>query len=65
MPLPVSENELEGKKRRLSSEIEPADYIQFELDAFKRGVTPYRLAGAVLTSYIRGELVENSSPHAV
>ena len=63
MPLPVAENDLDGKKRRLSSELEPNDYVQFELDAFKRGVTPYRLSSAVLTSYIRGELQEeNPSP---
>ena len=61
MALPTSQKDLDGKKRRLSSELDPKDYIEFELNAYKRGVTPYRLASCVLESFIRGDLVEKVS----
>ena len=62
--IPQSDTGLEGKKRKCSGELEPRDYVQLELEAYKRQTTPYKLVSAVVTAFVRGALVESGGTSA-
>ncbi|SCZ52989.1 hypothetical protein SAMN03097708_00845 [Thiohalomonas denitrificans] len=58
MALPQIEGGLKDKTRKVYAEIPAESYLNFEMEASRRGVTPYRLASAIIAEYLAGGLVE-------
>lgn len=50
--------------RKVSGELAPDIYLKLEMEAFQRGVSPYKLVSGVLTLYLSGKLKESRESSA-
>lgn len=54
--LPAKQSDNANKERVFRTSITAGEFSKLEIEASERGITPFRLAGLVVSAYIQGKL---------